>query len=127
MSTFAVFLLFLVFKFGKQVLDLLGNKISFKHILMNSKEIQIKTKFVQRTYLRFQRGILRFEVGNLLPENVELILPLDSEPLSTLSVLQESTIESYDVSISYLFSCLDILILSRFLGGILESVFDCLD
>ena len=63
----------------------------------------------------------------MLSENVELVLSLDPEPLSALSVLQEPTIESYDESISYLFSCLDILILSGFLGGILESFLDCLD
>jgi hypothetical protein len=67
------------------------------------------------------------KVGNLLSENVKFVLPLDSKPLCALSVLQEPTIESYDVSISYLFSCLDILMLSGFLDGILESVLDCLD
>ena len=63
----------------------------------------------------------------MLPKNVEFVLSLDPEPLCALSVLQESTIESYDVSITYLFSCLDILMLSGFFGGIFESVLDCLD
>lgn len=56
----------------------------------------------------------------MLPEDIKLVLPLDSESLCALSVLQESKFESYDVSISYLFSCLDILMLSRFLEGIFE-------
>jgi hypothetical protein len=63
----------------------------------------------------------------LLPENVEFALSLDPKPLCALSVLKKSTIESYDVSISYLFCCLDILMLSGFFGGIFESVLDHLD
>ncbi len=63
----------------------------------------------------------------MLPENVEFALSLDPKPLCALSVLQKSTIESYDVSISYLFSCLDILMLSGFFGGIFESVLDYFD